>query len=88
MIRRIGLLSVLAGAAIAANISPASGSVTIGQTGVPNTGCVDGDWASQQMGARAAVGDAVEDIGDACIHQQIGCIACMVGQALDGHQVP
>ena len=55
---------------------------------VSRAGTVDGDRAGQQMGARAAVGDAVEDIGDARVHQQVGCIACVVGQGVDRHQVP
>lgn len=48
MIRRIGLLSVLAGFVAAANASPAGAAVTIGQTG-PVTGLCsqDQDWAQQ-----------------------------------------
>ena len=55
---------------------------------VSRTGTVDGDRAGQQMGAGTAVGDAVEDIGDARVHQQVGCIAGVMGQGVDRHQVP
>jgi hypothetical protein len=46
MIRRIGLLSVLAGFAVAANASPAAATVTIGQIGTPDPGgCApNNDW--------------------------------------------
>jgi hypothetical protein len=46
MIRRIGLFSVLAGLAIAANASPAAATLTIGQTGTPDPGgCApNNDW--------------------------------------------
>ena len=50
-------------------------------------GAVDGDGAGQQMRAGAAVADAVENVGDARVHQQVGCIAGVVGQAFDGDQV-
>jgi hypothetical protein len=55
---------------------------------IARTGAVDGDRAGQQMRARPPVGDAVENVRDARIHQQIRCIAGVVGQRLDGHQVP
>jgi hypothetical protein len=46
MIRRIGLLSVLAGFAVAANASTAAATVTIGQMGTPDPGgCApNNDW--------------------------------------------
>ena len=54
---------------------------------VAGAGTVDGDRAGEQMRAGATVGDAVEDVGDARVHQQVGCVAGVVGQGLDGHQV-
>jgi hypothetical protein len=55
---------------------------------VSRAGTVDGDRAGEYVRAGAAVGDAVENVADARVHQQVGCIACVVGQCLDRHQVP
>ena len=54
---------------------------------VPWTGTVDGDRAGEQMRAGTTVSDAVEDVGDARVHQQVGCVAGVVSQGLDRHQV-
>ena len=40
------------------------------------------------MWAGPAVGDAVENVGDARVHQQVGGHAGVVGQGFDGDQVP
>src|SRR5690242_10848876 len=54
MIRRIGLISVLAGFAVAANASPATASVTIGQTDGPLSTCSSGfDWVAETTPAPA-----------------------------------
>src|SRR5262245_40428934 len=46
MVRRIVLLSMLAGLAVAATASPAAATVTIGQMGTPDPGgcAVNNDW--------------------------------------------
>jgi hypothetical protein len=39
------------------------------------------------MGARSAVLHGIEDLGDSVVHQQVGRVAGVVREGLDGHQI-
>jgi hypothetical protein len=48
----------------------------------------DRDRAGEQVGAGTTVVHAIEDVGDAGVHQQIRRVTGVVGESLDGHQIP